>query len=102
MRVRSPLLAQSLNCFLLLQVLRCFSSLGLLLLLGNLSSSLDQNDGSSYNLRIVLTYVLAFVKCSSVKEHPLLTYSFFSTRYLDVSVPWVGFHAVMYWLQDGR
>ena len=31
MRVRSPLLAQSLLCFLLLQVLRCFSSLGLLL-----------------------------------------------------------------------
>ena len=31
MRVRSPLLAQSLICFLLLQVLRCFSSLGLLL-----------------------------------------------------------------------
>ena len=29
MRVRSPLLAQSLNCFLFLQVLRCFSSLSL-------------------------------------------------------------------------
>ena len=39
MRVRSPLLAQSLNCFLFLQVLRCFSSLGLLLLLGNMSST---------------------------------------------------------------
>ena len=35
MRVRSPLLAHSLNCFLFLQVLRCFSSLSLLLLLGN-------------------------------------------------------------------
>ena len=33
MRVRSPLLAQSLICSLLLRLLRCFSSAGLLLLL---------------------------------------------------------------------
>ena len=39
MRVRSPLLAQSLNCFLFLQVLRCFSSLSLLLLLGTMPSA---------------------------------------------------------------
>src|SRR6187551_1043933 len=38
LRVRSPLLAQSLDCFLLLRVLRCFSSPGLLLLLGDIPS----------------------------------------------------------------
>jgi hypothetical protein len=40
LRVRSPLLAQSLDCFLFLQVLRCFSSLGSL-------SDLHRNDVSS-------------------------------------------------------
>ncbi len=38
-RVRSPLLAESLNYFLLLRVLRCFSSPGYLLLLGTMSST---------------------------------------------------------------
>jgi hypothetical protein len=40
LRVRSPLLAQSLNCFLFLQVLRCFSSLSLL-------PALQQNNAPS-------------------------------------------------------
>ena len=38
-RVCSPLLAESLNYFLLLRVLRCFSSPGYLLLLGTMSST---------------------------------------------------------------
>jgi len=41
---------------------------------------------ASYNLRILITYVLAFVKCSSVKEHPLLTYSSFITASFEVMI----------------
>jgi hypothetical protein len=77
LRFRSPLLAQSLSCFLLLQVLRCFSSLGSL-------SDLHRNDVSSTHRVAPFGHLWIYFLFADPHSFSQLITSFFASESLGI------------------